>query len=73
MMYDIGSLRISLPRRHVSLRLNLLSGEETSPLDLQKQGAQRALKQALIPSPEKGQHAQMRLWFSETKKKYDQH
>lgn len=67
MMYDIGNLRISLPRRRVSLRLNLLSGEETSPLDLRKQGAQRALKQALIPSSEKGQHAQMRLWFSETK------
>lgn len=69
MMYDMGNLRISLLRCHVSLRLNLLSGEETSPLDLQRQGAQRALKQALIPSPEKGQHGQMRLWFSETKNK----
>lgn len=53
-MYDIGSLRISLLRCRVSLCLSLLSGEETSFLDLQRQGAQRALKQALIPSPEKG-------------------
>lgn len=68
MMYDIGNLRISLLRCSVSLRLNLLSGEETSSLDRRRQGAQTALKQALIPPPEKGQHAQMRLWFSETKK-----
>lgn len=66
MTYDIGNLRISLLRRSVSLRLNLLSGEETSSLDRRRQGAQTALKQALTPPPEKGQHAQMRLWFSET-------
>lgn len=57
----LAILEFSLPRHRVSLRLNLLSGEETSSLDLQRQGAQRALKQALIPSSEKGQHAQMRL------------
>lgn len=67
MVYDIGNLRISLPRCHVSLCLNLLSGKETPSLDLQRQDAQRALKQVVISSPEKDQHAQMRLWFSETK------